>query len=171
MTEPQESVAEARAMKALRDYAKAIETGADQEPALSAFETQLDLVSSDTREALENALGDIDAVANEDAFTAYAKVAARVRNLESGFKLGETMANDATDDLFFPAAASYLAQVATILDKLKDAADSIKGVAADLDGAFEKDDLGGIIEDIGKIQEASEKLAEDFDELKEELPG
>jgi len=166
-----QSTAEARAMKALRDYAKAIHNGDDQEPALNAFETQLDLVSSEARYALEGALGYIDAAANEDAFTAYAQIAARIQNLEGGFKLGETMANDATDDQFFPAAASYLAQVATILEKLKKAADNIKGATADLEGDLRQNDLSGIIEDIGKIKDTADALVGDFEELKEELPG
>jgi hypothetical protein len=46
MTEPLESAAEARAMKALRDYAIAIENGEDIDPALTVFYEQLDLVSS-----------------------------------------------------------------------------------------------------------------------------
>jgi hypothetical protein len=80
------------------------------------------------------------------------------------------MANDASKDLFFPSAASYLAQVATILGELKKAADDIKGAAADLEGSYKKDDLGGIIKDIRKVKGIAENLVDDFDELKEELP-
>lgn len=170
MTEPMQSTAEARAMKALRDYAKAIHNGDDQEPALNAFETQLDLVSSETRDALEDALARIDDAANEDAFKTYAQIAAKVRNLEGGFKLGTTMVDDATNDLFFPAATSYLAQIAVVLGELKEAADKIKGATANLQGDLKQDDLGGIIEDIGKIKEIADTLVGDFVELKEELP-
>jgi len=166
--------AEAHALQAMRDYRNAVDpdVDSDKDPdeLLNRIEAALDAVDEETRNRLEAAMGDIENQLAERAFQAYGEIADRIRSTKEGFKLGQHMADEGENDLFFPAAATHLAQVAGLLTELKEAAETVKGGIDDLAAAFKKGDVEGLIAEGGAIKETIEALLGEFEEIKENLP-
>jgi FtsZ-binding cell division protein ZapB len=152
------------------DYrnAKADEEATDD--ALDRFETALDDVDAETRNRLDAAMGKLEVAAAERAFQAFAEIADDFRALKDGFKLGERMAQVGQNDLFFPAAATHLAQIAGFLKELKEASEKVKNGIDGLAAAFEKQDVKTLIDEGKGIQKSLKSLLEDFEEMKDKLP-
>lgn len=160
---------EARAIKAMLEVrdAKAGDEAIDN--ALNRFEATLDDADMHTRRRLEKAMNKIIAARADRAFQAFAEATNEFRALEDGFTLGEQMARQGTQDLFFPAAATHLAQMAGLLIELKQSAETVKGNLDALGSAFDERDLKSLVAEGKAVKSTLDALLADFEEMKAEL--
>lgn len=168
------SLDKTRAIQALQDYRNALITGGDDNEQLSRLEYYIDRVDPETRTNLSNAIAKLEASAANDAFRELAKVAERFAPLQDVFKLGEKMAIDGKNDLFFPTAAAQLSQIAGMVKEMANLAKRVKDSAEDIRTAFNeaynKNDVEALAEEAKGIRDTVEDLLDTFASLQEKLP-
>jgi hypothetical protein len=165
------NVAEARGMASLAKVRDAIVAGEDYENFLIEFTQVMDGANDETQDRLTEALDQlIDATADE-AFAAYAAVAARARTLQDGFRLATEVANDAGSGLFFPVAAAHLAEVAALVDQVAEAAKSIDGNIGNLGESFKKGDVENLLSEGKAIKETVDGLLNTLNGISDKVPA
>lgn len=165
------NAAEARGMAALAKIRDAIAATEDYENFLGEFRQAMDEADDETQDRLTKARDKlIDATADE-AFAAYAAVAARAHSLQNGFRLATEVANNAESGLFFPAAASHLAEVAALVDQVAKAAKSIEGNIGNLGGSFKKGDVKNLLSEGKIIKKTVEGLLTTLKGINDKVPA
>jgi hypothetical protein len=164
--------AEARAVKILQDYRNAKTDGSSDrmDEAADNFHDIIDFVEPDRRDELEaifNALVESDA---KKVFEEFAKVARGFGEVKDAFEMGEKMALEGKNDLFFPAAAAELAKVAGAFKALKAAAEKVIAEVDDLEEPFKKQDGEALVEEGKQAKNALEELLQKLEEMRAVLP-
>lgn len=147
------NAAEARGMAALAKVRDAIAANKDFENFLDEFSQAMDEADDETQDRLSEARDKLLAATADEAFAAYAVIAARARTLQDGFRLATKVANDAEGGLFFPAAAAHLAEIAALVDQVAKAAKSIEKNIGNLGDSFKKGDVENLLSEGKIIQE------------------
>lgn len=165
------NAAEFRGMAALAKVRNAIAANEDYVNFLGEFRQAMDEADDETQDRLSKARDQlIDATADE-AFAAYAIVAARVPSLQEGFRLATEVANDAENSLFFPVAAAHLAEVAALVDQVTKAAKSIEGNIGNLGDSFKKGDVENLLSEGEAIKNVVAGLLITLNGISDKVPA
>jgi hypothetical protein len=165
--------AEARALNALQEYRNArAENDADKEDqAGDRFNDFIMFVEDEDRRnelmAIFNALVEADA---ENIFVEFAKVARGFGEVKDAFEMGEKMAEEGKNDLFFPSAATELAKMAGAFKELKAAAEKVIDEIDDLEVPFKKKDGKALVDEGEQVKDALQELMEKLEEMRDALP-
>nr|WP_320013096.1 hypothetical protein [uncultured Desulfobulbus sp.] len=167
----EQNAAEARGMAVLAKLRDAVAANKDYENYLGEFSKAMDEADDETQDRLSEARDQlIDATADE-AFAAYAVIAARARTLQDGFRLATKVANDAEGGLFFPAAAAHLAEVAALVDQVAKAAESIEANIENLGDSFKKGDVKNLLSESEAIRDTVDGLLNTLNGLFDKVPA
>lgn len=165
------NAAEARGIAALAKVRDAIAGEKPYEGFLLEFDQAMEEADDKTQNRLTEARDQlIDATADE-AFAAYAVIAARARTLKDGFRLATEVANDAESGLFFPAAAAHLAEVAALVDQVANAAKSIEENIGNLGDSFKKGDVENLLSEGKAINETVDGLLTTLNGISDKVPA
>ena len=160
---------EARAIQALREIRDALAENGSCAGPLDRFQQALDKVDSHTRTNLDNAYGALLKASADEAFQTFAEVTNEFKKLSDGFKLGQKMAENGKDDLFFPSVATHLGQISAVLTEIKKATGKLNKSLDGLEESYEKSDVLALIKEGETIKEILEKLLGGFGELKKNI--
>ncbi len=152
----------ARALQALRDYrdARAAGNANNQVSALQEFDNNVAQVGDkNVRAKLRDVKLDLVTADFNRAFQEFGRVVnEKFAGLDAAFKVGAEMANKGEQSLFFPAAAVHLAQVAGIVQELKNAAENVAQSVHSIVGSFKKKDVDAIVDEAEKIKKTIDGL-------------
>jgi len=119
------------------------------------------------REKYETAFSSLEV--SDDPWKQFGEAAEAITSLGEAFKLGAKMVDEDRKDLFFPAAATHLAQITSILKELKKTADLVEGSIGDLEESFQKRDIDGLIAEGDKIKTAIGEAVASFKSIRDGL--
>ena len=164
---------EAEALELFRRYRDAIDPGSQSNDnsteLITRVEDILDRTNSQTRKRIEKILAELEVSLAENAFQNYAILTEKIRKTKDGFVLGANIAQQETDDLFFPAAATHLSQISGLLKELKDVANKIDE-EINLSPEFKKKDIEGLIEESKTVLSSVDELKNMLQSIKDKLP-
>jgi len=167
------SKAEARAMNALQDYRNAIAANDvnKKNKASDDFHDAILGVETNRRNELMIMYGTLNSTDANKVFEEFAKVARGFSEVNDAFELGEKMANDGKNDLFFPAAAAELSKFAGTFKALKEAADTVIHEVHDLVEPFKQKDAEALVEEGMQAKDALDELLSKLHEMRNVLPA
>lgn len=165
------NASEARGMAALAKMRDAVAANEDYATFLSEFRQAMDEADDETQDRLSEARDQLIDAAADEAFVAYAVIAARARTLQDGFRLATEVANDAESGLFFPAAAAHLAEVVALVDQVAKAAKSIEENIGNLGESFKKGDVENLLSEGKAIEETVDGLLTILNGISDKVPA
>jgi hypothetical protein len=160
-----------KALKAIQDYRDAVAAGDDAkaEQAIADFEEVIIDVDDPPQEDLYNAYAAAVAGALDDQLVEFGKLAKEIAGNGDAFKLGEKMANEGRNDLFFPYIAGEFSEIAANFKKLVELAEEVVSQVDDLPAEIRSQSVEGLVNEGQEALQAIEELIGQLESIKDEL--